>query len=70
MKTRDLKKLKPGQKLYVKLDKLMLKGFPYLAKWHDRIVYFDHLALANEHLGEFTVRSSNRIRSSTSYEQL
>ncbi len=69
MRTRDLKKLKPGQKLLVRLSKEQVRQFSHLAKWNNRIVYFDrHL---NGECGcDLAVRSSKKIRSSTSHMPL
>lgn len=70
MRTRDLKKLKPGQKLVTKLTKDSISYFPELKKWNNRIVYFDHMATEDELYGQFVVRSSHKARKSTTYEQL
>jgi len=69
MRKRDLKKLKPGQKLYVKLRKAEVECFSYLTKWNDRIVYFHSRDTEDQDFGIFMVRSSKKVRSSTSYEE-
>jgi len=64
MRSRDLKKLKPGQKVLVKLSKFTLAAFPDLASWNNRIVYVDR-AVLDVLDGEVEVRSSKKVRSST-----
>ena len=68
MRARDLKKLKPGQKLVTRLNRTILTVFPALVKWNDRIVYFDHASTSVEDFGYLMVRSSHKVRKSTTYE--
>jgi hypothetical protein len=65
MRRRDLRKLKSGQRLLVRLSKATLSVYPTLVEWNGRAVYVDYVCSIYDNV---YFRSSKRIRHSTQHD--
>jgi len=68
MRARDLQKLRPGTKLWIKLAKVDIKADSMLNFWHNKTVYLENNTPEFFGCAALRVRSSKKVTNSTRCE--